>query len=71
VLRASDLIAVVPRRLVADLDGLSLLRPPLDIPGFTKVAAWHDRTHRDSGHRWIRALLFKTCAMKAARGKCR
>lgn len=69
VLRASDLIAVVPRRLVADIDGLTLLKPPLDIPGFAKIAAWHDRTHRDPGHRWIRALLFETSGVKTRREK--
>jgi DNA-binding transcriptional LysR family regulator len=67
-LRATDMVAVVPRRLVAGIDGLALLKPPLDIPGFTKIAAWHDRTHRDPGHRWIRALLFETSGL-SARGK--
>lgn len=61
ILRASDLIAVVPRRLVAHAPDLKLLAPPLEIPGFTKMAAWHARTHRDAGHRWARALLFETC----------
>lgn len=62
VLHASDLIAVVPRRLVAGLDGIVLLPPPLPIPGFTKVAAWHARSHDDAAHGWARALLFATCA---------
>lgn len=65
ILRASDLVAVVPRRLVADLDGLVLCEPPLAIPGFTKVLAWHERTHRDPGQRWLRALLVQTCATLA------
>jgi DNA-binding transcriptional LysR family regulator len=61
VLRASDLIAVAPRRLVAGETGLMLFDPPLEIPGFTKMAAWHERTHRDPAHRWARALLFEAC----------
>lgn len=65
ILRASDLVAVAPRRLVEDLDGLVLLEPPLDIPGFTKVLAWHERTHRDPGHRWLRDLLLQTCGATA------
>ncbi|NHZ41707.1 LysR family transcriptional regulator [Massilia aquatica] len=65
ILRASDLVAVAPRRLVEDLDGLVLLAPPLDIPGFTKVLAWHERTHRDPGHRWLRELLLRTCGAAA------
>ncbi|RSZ60598.1 LysR family transcriptional regulator [Massilia atriviolacea] len=65
ILRASDLVAVVPRRLVDDADGLVLCEPPLDIPGLTKVLAWHERTHRDPGHRWLRALLLRTSGARA------
>ncbi|GLK86085.1 LysR family transcriptional regulator [Ancylobacter defluvii] len=61
VLRATDLIAVAPRRLVSCVDGLTTLEPPVEIPGFTKLAVWHERTHRDPGHRWVRMLLFETC----------
>lgn len=61
ILRASDLIAVVPSRLVTGLPGLVCCKPPLEVPGFTKVLAWHERTHRDLGHRWLRELLFETC----------
>jgi len=60
-LRVSDLVAVVPHKLAMVTDGLALLEPPLAIPGFTKIAAWHERTHRDPGRAWARALLFATC----------
>ena len=59
-LRSSDLIAVVPERLFLDDPTLALLDPPVDIPCFTKVAAWHERTHRDPGHQWARNLLFES-----------
>lgn len=58
VVRNSDLIALVPQRLVGNTDGLAVREPPLDIAGFTKVAAWHPRTHGDAGHQWLRAQLF-------------
>jgi DNA-binding transcriptional LysR family regulator len=61
ILRESDLIAVVPSRLAAHAEGLVQVEPPLDIPGFTKYVAWHERTHHDAGHRWVRELLFRTC----------
>ncbi len=61
LLRTSDLVAVVPSRLVAGLEGLAVMEPPLTVPGFTKLVAWHERTHRDPGHRWLRELLFATC----------
>ncbi|WP_417066643.1 LysR family transcriptional regulator [Niveibacterium terrae] len=62
ILRASDLVAVVPRRLVAGLPGLALFEPPVEIPGFTKLVVWHERTHRDPGQRWLRDLLVEACA---------
>ena len=62
ILKSSDLIAVVPYRLVARSRGLVAIEPPLEIPGFTKTASWHERTHRSPAHRWVRELLFKTCA---------
>lgn len=62
ILRSTDLVAVAPARLLAKATGLRLMAPPVDIPGFTKVAAWHDRTHRDPGQRWVRAVLFESCA---------
>ena len=31
----------MPRRLVKPDSGLVVLEPPLEIPGFTKTAAWH------------------------------
>lgn len=61
ILRASDLIAVAPSRLVAGSAGLVALAPPVDIPGFTKIVAWHERTHNDPAHAWVRALLIETC----------
>ncbi|MBP2199658.1 LysR family transcriptional regulator [Pantoea cypripedii] len=62
ILRVSDLIAVVPRRLAVNTEDLRILPPPLSIPGFTKNVAWHERTHRDAGYRWLRGLMFDTVA---------
>lgn len=61
VLRVSDLIAVVPRRLALHCQGLTLLEPPLPIPGFSKTLVWHARTEGDPGQRWVRQLLVDTC----------
>ncbi|MGE4843459.1 LysR family transcriptional regulator [Buttiauxella gaviniae] len=58
ILRVSDLISIVPRRLALNTQGLVILPPPLEIQGFTKTVVWHERTHRDPGHRWLRSLLF-------------
>jgi DNA-binding transcriptional LysR family regulator len=61
VLLSTDLVAVVPQRLVSGVDGLVLRKPPIDITGFSKHAVWHERTHYDPGHQWARALLVETC----------
>lgn len=60
ILRASDLVAVVPRRLAAGVTGLAMMEPPVEVAGFSKVVAWHDRIHRDPAHIWLRDLLFET-----------
>lgn len=62
VLRGSDLVAAVPRRLVSEREELLLLAPPLAIAGFTKLIVWHERTDNDPARRWARELLFETIA---------
>jgi hypothetical protein len=57
VLLTTDLIVVVPRRLVTGVDGLVVFKPPIDIAEFSKLAVWHERTHYDPGHQWARALF--------------
>ena len=61
LLKETDLLAVVPRRLIREEDALLTFAPPLAIPGFTKVAAWHERTHHHPAHRWLREVLFEVC----------
>jgi DNA-binding transcriptional LysR family regulator len=60
--RSSDLAALVPRRLLQGAQGLCLIAPPLEVAGFRKILVWHARTHDDPGYRWLRELLFTTCA---------
>ncbi|MCC4620799.1 LysR family transcriptional regulator [Xanthomonas cassavae CFBP 4642] len=62
ILRASDMVALLPSRLVQDMHGLTVFDPPFDVPGFTKIAVWHERTHLDPAQRWLRELLFTVCA---------
>ncbi|RRV06089.1 LysR family transcriptional regulator [Pseudomonas sp. v388] len=60
LLKASDLIAVVPSRLVRENEGVVLIEPPLEIAGFSKVLAWHDRTDNDAAMSWLKTLLIET-----------
>jgi DNA-binding transcriptional LysR family regulator len=64
-LRNSDLVAVLPERLVRGRrpDGG---RPPLAVAGFEMLMLWHERWHRDPAHQWLRqqivtSLEEKTC----------
>lgn len=62
VLRMSDLVAMVPRRLITDPTGLAIVEPPIAVPGFTKTIAWHERTHANVAQAWLRTLLFEVCS---------
>lgn len=62
LLRTTDMLAVLPSRLVHGMSGLVCLQPPIEISGFSKIAAWHERNHQDSAQRWLRELLFDTCS---------
>jgi DNA-binding transcriptional LysR family regulator len=57
VLSRTDLVAMLPSRL---LDGESRLRsiaPPVEVPGYEMVMLWHERSHRDPSHQWLRELI--------------
>lgn len=66
ILRSTDMIAVVPGRMVPVDSDLAIIPLPLNVPGFTKSMAWHERTHRDPAHRWIRALCVEISQHSAA-----
>lgn len=60
ILKMTDLISVIPSRLARSDRALTVMEPPLSIPGFSKIAVWHGRTHQDPRHQWFRSLLFKS-----------
>lgn len=66
LVRSTDIVALVPERLIDRTDGLCIQAPPVAVPGFTKLLAWHARTHEDAGHRWLRQLLVDVCNQPAA-----
>lgn len=57
LVRHSDLMALLPARLVADRTDLYVCEPPLKIQGFTKILTWHERLQHDPAHSWIRERL--------------
>jgi DNA-binding transcriptional LysR family regulator len=56
----SDLVAVVPQRMVQDEAALHVQDPPLVIPGFEMLMLWPERLHRDPAHMWLRDLIAST-----------
>lgn len=64
----SDLVAVVPERLVRDAPALHVQAPPLAIPGFEMLMLWPERLHRDPAHRWLRELIASTLETAANSG---
>jgi DNA-binding transcriptional LysR family regulator len=64
LLRSSDLVAVLPERLLAGrAHDLRVADPPLTIPGYEMIMVWHERSHLDPAHRWLREAI--SAAIKA------
>jgi DNA-binding transcriptional LysR family regulator len=56
-LSRTDLVAMLPSRLV-DVDAeLKVVQAPVDVPGYEMVMLWHERLHRDPSHQWLRELV--------------
>jgi len=60
VLASTDLVAMVPSRLVRNTQTLQLIEPPVDVPGYEMVMLWHERSHRDPAHQWLRETISKS-----------
>lgn len=59
IVASTDLIATVPRHIGETLAAAGSIRVvpcPVKIDGFTVRQYWHERFHRDAGHRFVRSL---------------
>lgn len=54
VLESTDLVAMLPARLVRDPGALQVVESPVDVPGYEMSMLWHERLHRDPAHQWLR-----------------
>jgi DNA-binding transcriptional LysR family regulator len=54
VLASTDLVAMVPERLVRNSGALRVVEAPVDVPGYEMAMLWHERSHRDPAHQWLR-----------------
>lgn len=60
VVASSNLIAAIPARLARAFAGQLPLRAhplPLRLPEQTIALYWHERTHRDPAHEWLRDVI--------------
>lgn len=57
VLASTDLVAMLPSRLVRDTSGLQVVEPPVEVPGFEIAMFWPERSHRDPAHQWLRERI--------------
>jgi DNA-binding transcriptional LysR family regulator len=57
VLERSDLVAMLPSRLVRENAALRVVEAPVEVPGYEMCMLWHERSHRDPAHRWLRERI--------------
>ena len=63
IVSESNFVALVPERLVGDrTDKLKVLDPPFPVEGFAVGMVWHERSHRHSGHQWLREAVLSLFA---------
>lgn len=57
VLVSTDLVAMLPSRLVRGNPALQVVDAPLAVPGYEMAMFWGERSHRDPAHKWLREHL--------------
>ena len=54
---STDLVAMLPERLVRNTPALRVVEAPVEVPGYEMSMLWHERVHRDPAHRWLRETI--------------
>lgn len=57
VLASTDLVAMLPLRLAIASPELQYIEPPMPIAGYEMSMLWHELSHRDPAHRWLRDFI--------------
>lgn len=58
-IRNSDIVGLVPARLVNPAE-LRVVTAPVKVPGYKMGLVWHDRSHRDPAHKWLRGMIARS-----------
>jgi DNA-binding transcriptional LysR family regulator len=64
VIARSDLVLTLPERIARDFAAmlsLQVVEPPLEVPGFSVSAFWHERQAQDPAHAWFRGVVQEVC----------
>lgn len=62
----SDLVAMLPSRLVDSFTDLQTLPAPIEIAGFEMLMVWHQRRHHDPAHQWLRRQIIQATKQERA-----
>lgn len=65
----TDLVAMLPSRLVVGRRGLRIVDAPVEVPGYDFVMLWHERVHDDPTHRWLRDRLIEVAERASLSGR--
>jgi DNA-binding transcriptional LysR family regulator len=57
VLANTDLVGMLPARLLRSAGSLCMVEPPVEVPGYEMAMLWHERSHRDPAHQWLRDFI--------------
>lgn len=60
--RRTDLVAMLPSRLVHQAEGLRVVEPPLPVAGYQMAMLWHEAVHRDPAQVWLREQIVTSLA---------
>lgn len=60
VVASTDLVAMLPERMVRGSPALQIAEPPVEIPGYEFVMLWDERSQRDPAHQWLRELIARS-----------
>jgi DNA-binding transcriptional LysR family regulator len=60
VLASTDLVGMLPERLARGAGALRVVEPPVQVPGYEMAMLWHERSHRDPAHQWLREFIAKS-----------
>ncbi len=57
VVAQTDLVAMLPERLVRNAPELTVTEAPVEVPGYAMTMLWHERVHRDPAQQWLREQI--------------